>query len=267
MCDTCGEAYKERLLCSCENLTDLHRRRIFSLSLGDWLDPEVPVEWLARMLDTIRQCPDVDWLLCTKRPEEFQPRMFAAWQCEDQRQTHLHGTPRCDYSFREWLGDWYSGKQAPHNVWTLTSIEDQRSADERIPHALAIPSVVRGLSLEPLLGPVNLAAMGWLKPGCINWTIIGGESGPDARPCKVEWVWSLVRQGEAAGVPVFVKQLGAHVIDDGIRGADTFPPDQCWPDGTRTDDFNRVFLSDSKGGDQAEWPEDLRVREWPKGRP
>lgn len=100
--------------------------------------------------------------------------------------------------------------------------------------------------------------------------IVGGESGPKARPCDVAWIRSAVQQCLAAGVRVFVKQLGAHIItrnDDGWEG-DT---QRSWPMDTsyREDDQGalvRVRLRDRKGGDPAEWPEDLRVREWPEVR-
>ena len=103
----------------------------------------------------------------------------------------------------------------------------------------------------------------WFEEG-IQWVIVGGESGHGARPCNVAWVRSLMKQGRDAGVPVFVKQLGGHVIDDAVAFIDP-----SWPEGTK-----RVFpedqpytcrfdLDDPKGSDLDEWPEDLRVREMP----
>jgi protein gp37 len=114
-----------------------------------------------------------------------------------------------------------------------------------------VPAAVRFLSVEPLLGPIDrLPLQG------IDWLIIGGESGP--RPCNVSWVRSLLQQGEGARVPVFIKQLGSRTesVTDHIsyRGSQTDKPNG----------FYR-FLNDSKGGDMSEWPEDLRVRQWPTG--
>ena len=270
VCDGCGRGFKAITVHECGNDLDVisaaclfHKRRIFSLSMGDIWDPEVPIEWLARMLDTIRQCDQVDWLLCTKRPEKWMQRIELAlgWFRSDEA-----NRPQ---TTAEWLHGWLDGIPR-RNIWTLTSIEDQRSADQRIPHALAIPSVCRGLSIEPLLGPIDLngiplgdgdtwhlsgtveAHTGWpdshLRP--IHWLIIGGESGPKARPCNVWWVRDLVRQGKAAGVPVFVKQLGS------------IPDFGCIPDpqGGIPITFS---IHDSKGGDPDEWPADLRVRKWP----
>jgi len=113
-----------------------------------------------------------------------------------------------------------------------------------------------------------------LRP--LGWTVARArrqgrvfESGPRARPCDVDWVRSIKRQCGASTVPVFVKQLGAHVIDHGATAiAETFPPEECWPDGV-CERMNagppeaRIRLEDPKGGDPSEWPEDLRVREFP----
>lgn len=161
-----------------------------------------------------------------------------------------------------------------HNFWLGISVEDQAAADKRIPVLLTIPAKVRFLSVEPMLGPVDfkrhLTGSIPFKPGYlptpykrIDWVIFGGESGPGARACNVEWVRDGVRQCREAVVACFVKQLGANVIDNNTIGADTFPQSQCWPDGTKTDHIN-VSLRDRKGGDWSEWPEDLIVREFPK---
>lgn len=86
----------------------------------------------------------------------------------------------------------------------------------------------------------------------IDWVVVGGESGPDARPFDLAWGRNTVAQCRAAGVPVFVKQLGK------------------WPEETVTAPRDRhkwqrrVVLKDRKGGNMAEWPEDLRVREYPR---
>jgi hypothetical protein len=155
---------------------------------------------------------------------------------------------------------------------------------------------VRFLSVEPMLGPVDLKLKGdacrdWdgvsfeatsrrmLKYDArgkeIHWVIVGGESGPGARPCDVEWVRSIVGQCKAAGVPVFVKQLGARPIanyyDDEARNAvegrgDEWPCPIGWDyrDGQPLlDCVVELPLSDPKGGTMEEWPEDLRVREMP----
>jgi len=171
-------------------------------------------------------------------------------------------------------------------VWLGTSVEDQAAADERIPHLLATPAAVRFLSCEPLIGPVDLSEglQGWTvesehASNCncedvhnewrtaatcpvavqvpaprLNWVIVGGESGPRARPMDLAWARSLVAQCRAAGVAVFVKQLGSKPISH--DAAD-------WPGDERDDGGQPKHLRESHGRDPDEWPEDLRVREWP----
>lgn len=268
VCDACGNSAKwaenfgyeqnspddfPNAFCStCNTMACFHRRRIFSLSLGDWLDPEVPVEWLAEMLDTIRKCPDVIWILCTKRPELWKQRMGDAYAARFYSEGHSERNA--------WLEDWRDGKP-PGNICLLASVENQATADDRIPELLRIPARWHGLSVEPLLGPVAFPKMEMLGDGYetnrgnkIDWLIIGGESGPQARPCNVDWVRWLMKQGKDAGVPVFVKQLGANPTKTFYGTFDT--------GGVRDTD---VIIKDPKGGNMAEWPEDLRVREFPKG--
>lgn len=136
-------------------------------------------------------------------------------------------------------------------------------ADERIPRLLTIPARVRFLSVEPMLGPINFAAhfrasAQWRtlpngdKTGPwygLNQLIFGGESGPGARPCNVEWIRDGVQQCRAAGVKAFVKQLGAKPYFIAATAPSAGPMD--------------LNLDDKKGGDMAEWPADLRVREFP----
>lgn len=115
------------------------------------------------------------------------------------------------------------------------------------------------------------------EPHCttLNWVIVGGESGPGARPFDIQWARSVIAQCKAASVPVFVKQMGSNVRDHNDTGFDGDEP-ESWPmstgwiehdlDGTR-DGYQgapvRIHLLDRKGGDMSEWPEDLRVREFP----
>lgn len=196
----------------------------------------------------------------------------------------------------------------PRNTWAGVSVEDQQRADERIPLLLQTPAAVRFLSCEPLLGPVDLLHVKWpelAKPGSnglephrldvlrfgywskqygfvnhsdmhgqfgkpIQWVIVGGESGPGARPCNIDWIRSIVEQCKSAVVPVFVKQLGGNVEAANDEVSDWF--DACGRlQLSETERFQgavgRVtgFL-DRKGGDMAEWPEYLRVREFPEVR-
>lgn len=197
------------------------RPRIFP-SLCDWLDDEVPIEWLVDFLKLIHDTPNLDWLLLTKRPENFLRRLSDAHNVMDAK----------DAGSAWFIADWAWIKQRPPaNVWTGTSVEDQQRADERIPELLKIPAKVRFLSVEPLLGPVELDP-NWLGAGGrtgdnyqqpqVHWVIVGGESGPGARACTVEWIRSIVQQCAAAGVPCFVKQLGSN--PRARRGLPNHPP-------------------------------------------
>lgn len=176
-----------------------------------------------------------------------------------------------DYEWRKWDRETDAGSRPrpPRwplpNVWLGVSVEDQERAEERIPHLLATPAAVRFVSAEPLLGPLDLSIYLYrgvteAKPGdadydALNWVIVGGENGP--RQCAVEWIRGVVRQCRAAGVACFVKQLGARYVDavQGVGGARAHPDPLVVPHIRR--------LRHRKGGDPAEWPKDLRVRQWP----
>lgn len=230
----------------------IQRPRVFP-SLCDWLDDEVPIEWLADFLRLINDTPNLDWLLLTKRPENFVKRLDKVWST-------LPATDRVHDLIEPWL----LHGQFPANVWLGTSVENQRCADERIPQLLRIPAKLRFLSVEPMLEEVDIRRVpglmksfnqspygwhNWLRQR-IHWVIVGGESGTGARPCHVDWVRSLVGQCQAASVPCFVKQLGS-VINLAQPG----------PHGTG---FMAAKLKHPKGGDPAEWPADLStVRQFP----
>jgi protein gp37 len=152
-------------------------------------------------------------------------------------------------------------------VWLGVSVEDQKTADERIPLLLQTPAAVRFISAEPLLGPVDIDL--YLpcchNPKCtelpadlaINWVIVGGESGPGARPCDQVWIRHIKEQCEAAGVSVFIKQLGARSYDS----AQALSQEECIDSMVaRMHDH----ITDRKGGDWTEWPADLKVREYPR---
>jgi protein gp37 len=165
------------------------------------------------------------------------------------------------------------------NVWLGTSIEDQQRADERVPLLLDTPAALRFLSCEPLLGPIDLHPRpsrdlcircglgpqaphphpdGYRTRG-LDWVLIGGESGLHARPFDLAWARSIVAQCRTAGAVPFVKQLGAHPVSvikadthKVVTGTAPIAP-QPW----------RVMLHNRHGSDPTEWPEDLRVREFP----
>lgn len=160
------------------------RRRVFCASLADVFEDRADLDPMrADLWRLIKQTPSLDWLLLTKRPARM-----ASWAAE-------HG--------------W------PENAWAGTTVEDQRRADERIPALLQVPARVRFLSMEPLLGPVDLSGytMGGVPAVPLHWVIAGGESGPNARPMHPKWVRSLRDQCIQADVPFHFKQWGEWAPD------------------------------------------------------
>jgi protein gp37 len=276
VCDCCAtETYwvdENTGLCqSC--MSAPHRRRVFSLSLGDWLDTEVPIEWLADMLDVIRRCQDLDFLLLTKRPESWHSRLSAI---NDLLQDQHHGDDRFD--LRCWVNEWLyeqninvTGPANDYaNIWLGATVENQEQADKRIPELLKIPAKVRFLSVEPLLEPIALqcalpSSLSDADEQFVDWCIVGGESGPKARPCAVEWIRSIVQQCVTHNVPCFVKQLGSNTFadrDDLNTNPKTVSHTLHPFDRSKTAVFYR--WNHPKGGDPSEWPADLRCQEFPK---
>lgn len=249
------------------------RRKIpttyFVNSMSDLFHEELPDEAIDRVFAVMALCPHHTFQVLTKRAKRMR-EYFAdesvgarvdafAWEMIEER------VDPCERRSDDIRATAQSLSDGPlSNVHLGVSVEDQQRADERIPDLLQTPAAVRFLSVEPLLGPVDLDsefsdgahALGCGDAGCdtcselpdggrgVDWVIVGGESGPDARPCDTEWVRSIVQQCTAAGVAVFVKQLGAHVIQGGVRRK----------------------KADKKGGDMHEWEHDLRVRELPGAR-
>lgn len=204
------------------------RRRVFCSSLADVFDNQVPTEWRADLWALIRETPDLDWLLLTKRPQNIGRMLPDFW---DQVKGHV------------WLG---------------TTVEDQQRANQNIPHLLEHDAAARFVSCEPLLEPIDLTtcALSFFKheaigadvlttrrphdvaatvagavdalrglakarveydePFCmtgartypLDWVIAGGESGPHARPTHPDWFRSLRDQCAAADVPFLFKQWG-----------------------------------------------------------
>jgi protein gp37 len=150
------------------------RMRVFCASMSDVFEdnPDVESERV-RLWSLIAETPMLDWLLLTKRPENM-------------------------LAFTPWHDTW------PNNVWAMTSVENQEYALERVPALAKVPAVVRGLSVEPLLGAVDLRP--WLSE--IQWVIVGGESGRDARSINPLWVRDIRDQCAAANVAFFFKQWG-----------------------------------------------------------
>jgi len=188
-------------------------RRIFVDSMSDLFHPEVPDSFVAAVFGVMAECPQHRFLVLTKRPERMK-KWFA---------------PTIHWPLP--------------NVWLGVSVENQETADERIPILLDTPAAHRFVSAEPLLGSIDFSKIGqhrtdnglgmeswekldalngsrftqtwggpWIWNGLrgpkIDWCIVSGESGLGSRPCDVRWIRSIVQQCESAKVPCFTKQLG-----------------------------------------------------------
>jgi protein gp37 len=156
------------------------RERVFCASMADVFEKRRDLDISRqRLWNLIEETRSLDWLLLTKRPENI-----------------LAMTP--------WGDKW------PKNVWTGTTVENQMHAAVRLPHLLRVPSCVRFLSCEPLLGEIDLSA--FVKPGGgrfpIEWVIVGGESGFSARPMNPAWARNLRKQCVTAKIPFHFKQWG-----------------------------------------------------------
>jgi protein gp37 len=230
------------------------RARVFSGSMCDIFEiRDAPLG--ARMdharivlFGTIENTPALDWLLLTKRPENLRSLLPFRWQ-----------------------------RQPLTNVWLGITAVTQQQLEERAALLGKIPAKLRFLSLEPLIQDVDVSRA--IKQYGIGWVIVGGESGPHARPFNTEWARSIVRQCRAAGVPCFVKQLGAncHTRNDDNFTCEDEPDFPAWPHHLtaedRIDDVNaanryqgapvRIRFRERAGADPAEWRTDLTVRERP----
>jgi protein gp37 len=164
--------------------------------MSDLFHENVSFEFINAVFTVMSDCDKHTFIILTKRPERIIE--FVKWK---QKQVY-----NIIWSF-------------PFNVWLLVSVEDQATANERIPLLLKVPCIVRGLSCEPLLGAIDIKY--WIdrlehgkhsfhstsKPK-INWVIVGGESGKNARPMYPRWARAIGDQCKAAGIPFFFKQWG-----------------------------------------------------------
>lgn len=219
---------------------------VFCASLADVFDNEVPDDWRRDLFSLIEQTPNLSWLLVTKRIGNVRDMV-------------------CKARTTDWL-------EARKNVRLMITVCDQAEASRDIPKLLAL-NCKNGISYEPALGSINFdtlpigsgyyldALRGLITdfgvpiqdaPGKLQWIIVGGESNQGqhkARPFDVRWARDTVQQCKAAGVPVFVKQLGSNPAPLSVEAGSV---------------RERLWLKDRAGADPSEWPEDLRVREFPR---
>lgn len=241
-------------------------RRIFVNSMSDLFHEQVSPSHIAGLFGIMAMAPQHTFQVLTKRPQRALE--FFGW-IEGDADGPSNG---CILHARDLCGiatirhePFAATKWPLPNVHLGVSVENQETADERIPLLLQTPAAVRFVSYEPALGSINFRRInthgGWYDSlagwrdvqhspapeGALDWLIVGGESGPGARPCNVDWLRSAMQQCREAGVPCFVKQLGAkpyeqHNVLDAVY----------------------LMLKDRKGGDPSEWPIELMVREFPQ---
>lgn len=214
------------------------RQRVFCASLADWLDNEVPIKWLADLLQLVYCTPDLDWLLLTKRIGNWASRISEVIGFLDEQPLAADPLP-----LRAWLSHWLDGDEAPRNVWLGITVVNQPELDRDRPKLQAVPARVRFLSMEPLLGPVDLGLDTSFSPvmesKTIHWVICGGESGPKARPMHPDWARDLRDQCAAAGVPFLFKQWGEWTPGENVkRQRGTVETAFLWDDGWHTYPLN-----------------------------
>ena len=261
-CEKCGtriadpEQLGSPFACpTCNYVLSPYRPRVFP-SLCDWLDDEVPIEWLADFLKRIHATPYLTWQLLTKRPENFRPRLRAVL---DMVKVGDGDGGTWQSMTAMWAGVPLMDNRPPANVWFGVSVED-RPRKERLEALNGIPAAVKFCSFEPLLEDLELTRD---DVRMLDWAIIGGESGPGSRPCNVDWISPIITQCRSAGVACFVKQMGSNCITDNANLHD-------WPDATILESRGEAFAGararfrHAKGGDWSEWPEELRVRQFPE---
>lgn len=241
------------------------RRRIFVNSMSDLFHEDVPDSFIGRVFGVMAVCQQHTFQVLTKRPIRARDLLAdgvvgpvkgeadqTAFECfRGHRPKNLPPLRAQDWPGLHW---------PLRNVWLGVSVEDQDTADERIPLLLETPAATRFVSYEPALEGVDFNRWLWkparkdsgvrelVKTERLHWIIVGGESGAHARPFDLNWARAVIAQCREANVPCFVKQLGAKA------GTLLRAYDGTW-EGFPT--------RDRKGGDPSEWPQDLRVREYP----
>jgi protein gp37 len=232
-------------------------KRIFVCSMADLFHANVPDEWIHQVMAVVALSPQHTFQILTKRPERMkeyfsQPNLWVKWY--EAASVNLWDAVSEKFGGLINLQQYFTLQPFPlPNLWLGTSTENQQMADKRIPILLQIPAAIRFLSCEPLLEEIDFRQAGaiqklisdsyeWeLVNEDIQWIVAGGESGPQSRPCHIEWIESIVQQCQQSQTPVFVKQLGANAYYQG----------------------QRFKTRDRKSGEIEEFPEHLKVRQFP----
>jgi protein gp37 len=231
-------------------------RMVFVNSMSDLFHKNVPFEFIVATLGVISAAPLHTFQILTKRPERMaevgaalsRAGGLGAYIRSDEGRNSLRGLFDAVASTEEIHGKtsrtmkdpWMQVMNAASfncwplsNCWLGTSVENQAAADERLPHLRRCPAAVRFLSVEPMLGPINFRfapMIAGVRDSHFAWCIFGCESGPKRRPCELDWIRDGIRQCRVACIAPFVKQIP-------VNGGVSHDPE--------------------------EWPEDLRIREFP----
>ncbi len=252
-------------------------KRIFVCSMSDLFHENIPDEWRDgvaaalrhRIFSVIALNPRHTFQILTKRPNQMRDYLQGAKQRIRRASVDMGRKFNLPYelweSYETCQFDW-----PLKNVWVGVTAENQKAASERIPVLLRTPAALRFISFEPLLEPISLQLVPMASTTLpqrwedaqqevvkvieevealpfLDWAIIGGESGKNARACHIEWIRHLVKQCQVLEIPVFVKQLGTNVIDgtQGLAGS------------------HRIPFRNRKAADISEWSEDLVIQEFP----
>lgn len=202
-------------------------RRVFCASMADVFDNEVPAWWRSDLFNLVASTPNLTWLILTKRASNLAKML-------------------------PWV---MAGRMPWSNVWLGVSVVDQHEADRDIPKLLDVPAAIRFVSYEPAMGPVDFSPYlvedytGNLLTGpcqvwpALDWVIIGGESGGHARTFMHRWGKNVIAQCQAAGVAVFMKQMGSNA---------------------RNAEGEQHKYRHRAGADPMEWQDSMRVQQFPQ---
>lgn len=224
--------------------------RIFVNSMSDVFHEGVDDSFIDRIFGVIQLCPQHIFQILTKRPQRMMEYMnepgrggkvmlAAEREAFDQdtlaqRHGRLPATAKydktADITAGESLIKVKGGTWPPPNAWMGTSVENQKTADERIPFLLRTLAMVRWISAEPLLGMIDLREAhvtkqrlaNWPNPTRVDWVVVGGESGPGARPMDPEWARSLRDQCVSRNIAYFFKQYGDWAVGGKVEKDDSY---------------------------------------------
>src|SRR5271165_5823625 len=251
----------------------LKQKKPCTIFVGDMFDlfhEAIPTTMLDEVFTVAAVCKHHTFQFLTKRADRM--RDYLRQIQDDEKDLHRWQALACMITDSPCAAGLIEDLNWPiPNIWCGVSVEDQQRADERIPLLLQTPAAVRFLSVEPMLEEIDLTRIplsnnftldaltgiyggGYPDNFCsafIDWVICGGESGPGARHFNLAWAESIREQCRAAKTAFFMKQIGSNPIAPGRNhglACTVFPNKR------------------SKGGDMSEWPEHLRVREFPKVR-